>query len=156
MIGAVALAGLITAGLLVGAPANRTRQAPQLPHAVLHAPAVTLAMLRGHPAIVVFWASWCDPCHTEAPAIEQFARSSAGSGRIVGVAEGDNSTAARKFISHYGWMFPVLSDPDGTTATHFGVLGLPATILLDGHGDIVKALLGPQTVRSLDAAMAAA
>lgn len=117
---------------------------------------MTLATLRGHPAMIVFWASWCGPCHAEAPAIERFARSAAARGRIVGIDDGDNTTDARKFIAHYGWTFPVLSDPHGTTAGQFGVLGLPTTIVLDDQGRIVKALLGPQTVHSFDAGIATA
>jgi cytochrome c biogenesis protein CcmG/thiol:disulfide interchange protein DsbE len=153
---AVAVAALITVGLLANGGATRRRPAPALPRAVLHGPAVTLAALRGHPALIVFWASWCGPCHAEAPAIERFARSAAGRGRIVGIADGDDTTDAHKFITHYGWTFPVLSDPHGTTAGRFGLLGLPTTIVLDGQGQIVRALLGPQTAHDLDAAIATA
>jgi thiol-disulfide isomerase/thioredoxin len=155
-IGLVALAGALTAGLLIAAPAHPSRPAPALPRAVLHAPAVTLATLRGHAAMIVFWASWCGPCHTEAPAIERFALSPAGAGHVVALSESGNLTNARKFIAQYHWTFPVLNDPAGVTSGQFGVLGLPTTVVLNGKGQIVRALLGAQTVHSLAAAIAAA
>ena len=152
----VVVAGLLAVGLLTHSKGTQRLAAPPLPSEVLNGPAVTLASLHGHPTMIVFWASWCDPCNAEAPAIERFARSAAGRGRIVGIADSDNAADARRFIAHYGWTFPVLSDPHGTTATRFGLLGLPTTIVLDGQGRIVRALLGPQTPHSLDAAIAKA
>jgi thiol-disulfide isomerase/thioredoxin len=147
------VAGLLAIALLTQGKGTQTRAAPPLPSAILNGPGVTLASLHGHPTMVVFWASWCGPCNAEAPAIERFARSATGRGRIIGIADSDNAADARKFIAHYGWTFPVLSDPHGTTATQFGLLGLPTTIVLDGQGKIVRVLLGPQTPHSLDAAI---
>ncbi len=147
------VAVLAAIALLTHGKGAQTRAAPPLPSAVLKGPAVTLASLHGHPTMVVFWASWCGPCNAEAPAIERFARSATGRGRIIGIADSDNAADARKFIAHYRWTFPVLSDPHGTTATQFGLLGLPTTIVLDGQGKIVRVLLGPQTPHSLDLAI---
>ena len=67
---------------------------------------MTLAELRGHPAAVVFWASWCTDCHVEASAVERFARSAAGRGRVVGV-DYDDGGDWRAFLRTHGWRFPV-------------------------------------------------
>ena len=50
---------------------------------------MTLADLRGHPFAVAFWASWCPGCHTEAPALERFATSPSGRGKVVAIDYSD-------------------------------------------------------------------
>jgi cytochrome c biogenesis protein CcmG/thiol:disulfide interchange protein DsbE len=117
---------------------------------------VTLATLRGEPAIVDFWASWCGPCRREAPTLERFARSATGHGRLVGVDYSDSLSGARSFISRYGWTFPNLRDPDGAAGLRFGLAGLPMAFVLDRHGRIVAALRGPLDAGLLARAIAAA
>ncbi len=130
------------------------RPAPALPTTTLAGAAVTLADLRGRPAFVVFWASWCGPCATEAPAIERFARSLHGRARLVGVDWNDPSTSdARAFVRRYGWSFPTLLDGDGLVGDRYGLRGLPTTYVLDGSGTIAATLTGEQTEQSLQSAL---
>jgi thiol-disulfide isomerase/thioredoxin len=151
----IALLLALTAYGLAARAGNR--RAPPLPAAALSGRAVTLAELRGHPEVLAFWASWCRPCHTEAPALERFARSAAGRGRILAIDHLDPLTAnARAFIASYHWSFPVLSDPDGRTGDAYGVSSLPTTVILNARGEIVARASGPQTVASLTRALRAA
>lgn len=156
--GAIILGGLAAAAALVvfeiasAGPEPGPRPSPPLPTTVLRGPPQTLATLRGRPALVNFWASWCEPCKQEAPELERFARSSAGSARLVGVDYTDEEDGARAFLRHYGWTFPVLSDPNGTAGARFGFTGLPTTVVLDARGRIVETLRGPQGVADLRAA----
>jgi|SRR4051794_26865139 len=137
------------------APDRNGRPAPALPSAVLVAPAVTLASLHGHPVLVNFWASWCDPCRKEAPELSRFSHG-AGAGRLVGVDWNDSKDGARRFIARYGWRFPNLRDGDGTVGNDFGLSGLPTTFVLDRRGRVIQALRGPQTVATLTRALRAA
>ncbi len=124
---------------------NVGKPAPPLPSAVLQPPEVSLAMLRGKPALVNFWASWCDPCRQEAPELERLDRSLHGKARLVGIDYTDQEGSARAFIQKYGWTFPVLSDPDGIYGARYKFRGLPTTIVLDSEGRIAQTLYGPQT-----------
>ena len=115
-----------------------------------------LAGAAGHPALVVFWASWCGPCETEAPALERFSRSPSGHGRMVGVDWSDALAGARSFIRRYGWTFPNLRDAEGTVGNQYRLTSLPTTFVLDGGGRIHAVLHGPQSERTLQSALAAA
>jgi cytochrome c biogenesis protein CcmG, thiol:disulfide interchange protein DsbE len=132
------------------------KPAPPLPSAILQPPRATLASLRGKPALINFWASWCEPCRKEAPELERLHRSLHGSASMVGVDYTDRADAARSFIRRYGWSFPILSDPDGIFGARYGFSGLPTTVVLDPQGRIVETLRGPQTAVSLRRALASA
>jgi cytochrome c biogenesis protein CcmG, thiol:disulfide interchange protein DsbE len=158
LVAAVAIALLAVFGL-AGEHSNG-RPAPALPHERLIGPPTTLASLisadGGRPALVVFWASWCGPCAREAPALERFSQSPQGRGRIVGVNWSDALSGARSFIRKYGWTFPNLRDAEGTVGNAYRMPGLPTTFVIDGHGRIQGELHGPQSERSLEAALRAA
>jgi cytochrome c biogenesis protein CcmG, thiol:disulfide interchange protein DsbE len=127
--------------------------APPLPNAVLQAPKVTLADLRGGPALINFWASWCDPCREEAAQLERLDGSLPREAHLVGVDYTDQEGPARAFIKAYGWTFPVLSDPDGIFGARYPFTGLPSTVAIDAKGRIVQILRGPQTVGDLRRAL---
>jgi thiol-disulfide isomerase/thioredoxin len=158
-----AICGAALAALAVFGPAaNRSspagRAAPALPRELLAGPPVTIAGLRaaagGHPALVVFWASWCEPCRSEAPAVERLARSVAGRGRVVGVDWSDADQSAHSFIRKYGWSFSNLRDSGGEAGLAYGLRNLPTTFVVGAGGRIKKTLLGPQTEQSLGRALA--
>jgi cytochrome c biogenesis protein CcmG/thiol:disulfide interchange protein DsbE len=173
-VGLLAVAVLLVVGLS-GRGATASRPAPALPPGALVGRPVTLAGLLGAPqqagaataggtgaaaprgsrgAIVRFWASWCTPCQREAPAVERFAQSAAGRGRIVGVDYGESETAGpRAFLRRYGWTFPNLSDPNAHAGEAYGLVGLPSTFVIDARGRIRAALRGPQTAQSLTHAL---
>jgi thiol-disulfide isomerase/thioredoxin len=156
---AAALAVAAVLGLASNGSPAIGRQAPQLPRERLVGPPTTLGGLLagsgGRPVVVVFWASWCDPCATEAAAIEHFSRSALGHGRIVGVNWSDAIGGARAFIKVHRWTFPDVRDSEGLVGNSYRLTGLPTTFVLDSHGRIRSALRGPQTEQTLHAALAA-
>jgi len=124
------------------------RAAPALPTSVLHPPSITVAQLRGRPALVNFWASWCGPCRNEAPELARLSQQLGGRAHLVGVDWSDNAADARAFISRYRWTFPVLRDSNGEIGNRYGISGLPTTFVLNSAGQITATLRGPQNVRS--------
>jgi thiol-disulfide isomerase/thioredoxin len=154
---AVALAVLLIFGLASNHAASVGRAASALPREHLAGPPLTLAgLLRaaaGRPTLVVFWASWCDPCAREAAALERFSRSGPGRGRMVGVDWSDGLAGARSFIRRYSWTFTNLRDSEGTVGNDYHLIGLPTTFVLDGRGRIRTVLRGPQDEGSLERAL---
>ncbi|MBI5611502.1 MAG: protein disulfide oxidoreductase [Gammaproteobacteria bacterium] len=107
--------------------------APALAGVLLDGGAYTLAPAAGQPVLVHFWATWCPICRAEQSSIETLARDYP----IVTVAmqSGDDAEVAR-YLRAESLSFPVLNDPDGAIATHWGVRGVPASFVVDGAGQI--------------------
>jgi cytochrome c biogenesis protein CcmG/thiol:disulfide interchange protein DsbE len=150
------VAGIVGAELLSGSGGGATRAAPALPRQTLVPPTVTVADLRGKPAAINFWASWCDPCRKEAPGIAALASSLRSRARLVGVDWSDSASGARDFIRRYRWRFSNLRDPNGTAGDAYGIRGLPTTFILNARGRIVQTLRGPQTAADIRRALQAA
>ena len=106
-----------------------------------------LADLRGRPAVVAVWGSWCAPCHAEAPALAKAARELEGTAGFVGIDVRDASPAqARSFVDRYDLSYPSFYSPDGRALLSFaGTLGansVPATVVLDADGRVAASVLG--------------
>lgn len=149
-----AAAGLVIAELATSGSDQSRRAAPALPSQVLNGPKVDLASLRGKPALVNFWASWCTPCKEEAPALDRLSQEVRGRARVVGVDFNDPTANADAFIHDHGLSYPILRDGSGSAADAYGVTGLPTTFVLDPDGNIVRTLRGPQTVVTFRSALA--
>jgi thiol-disulfide isomerase/thioredoxin len=144
-----ALAAVLAVGLSSSHSPAVGRQAPALPRERLAGPPVAT----GRSALVVFWASWCEPCAREAPAVERFSLTPGARGRVIGVDWSDTLSGARAFIRRYAWTFPNLRDADGTVGNGFRLPGLPTSFVLDASGHIRAELRGPQDERSLSRAL---
>ena len=155
LIGGLIVLELATSG---GDHGSDGKAAPELPTSVLVEPAVTLDSLSGKPAVVNFWASWCDPCREEAAHLQHYSERNADRAPVVGVNWTDGLKGAKDFIREYGWTFSNLRDAEGEVGNEWfqasgSVTGLPVTYVLDGEGRISSVLRGPQTEKSLDEAV---
>jgi cytochrome c biogenesis protein CcmG/thiol:disulfide interchange protein DsbE len=152
---ACVIGGVVVAEVLTAGGGTASRPAPELPREVLNGPRTDLASLRGKPAFVNFWASWCEPCKEEAPVLKRFDEEFGDRATLVGVDWGDAAGSARDFIARSGWAYPILRDPSQKVGTAYGLSGLPTTFVLNADGDIVQTLQGPQTAAKLRQALAA-
>jgi thiol-disulfide isomerase/thioredoxin len=149
----IAVGAVVAAEIATSGSGANARPAPQLPRQVLSGSAVTLASLRGKPALINFWASWCGPCKQEGPELRRFASSLHGRANLVGIDWNDGAGNARSFVAQQHWSYAVLRDADGTVGNAFGLTGLPTTFVLNSKGEIVATLRGPQTKASLQRAL---
>ncbi|WP_300516864.1 TlpA disulfide reductase family protein [Aliiroseovarius sp.] len=104
-----------------------------------------LAEYRGQVVVVNFWATWCAPCRKEMPALDALQRELGGEDfQVVTIATGRNKLPAiRAFFDEAGVSaLPILLDPRQKLARDMGVLGLPATVLLNREGEEVARMVG--------------
>ena len=105
----------------------------------------TLAEYQGQVVVVNFWATWCAPCRKEMPGLDALQQELGGEDfQVVTIATGRNKLPAiRKFFADAGvTALPILLDPRQALARDMGVLGLPATVVLNRDGDEVARMVG--------------
>lgn len=117
--------------------------APALAGDDLDGEPAALADLRGDVVVVNFWATWCDPCRDEQPALERVRRAYQGQGvEFLGVDERDDLAAARAWIEEFDVTYPSIQDPSGSWADDFELFGYPDTFVIDASGMIRWAVYG--------------
>ena len=98
--------------------------------------------LEGKATVLCFWASWCEPCIKELPALERLhSILSSRGGRVIGIGIDDSRKNLAKIIAKEGVTFPVLLDESGLAKQRYQVKGVPETFLLNSRNRIV-ALVG--------------
>ncbi len=117
-----------------------------------------LADYRGKVVVVNFWASWCDPCRTEAPVLNAAQRELAtkGDGTVLGVTYHDAADASLDQARRNRFTFPSVRDPDDKLFDGYGNTGIPETMVLDARGRVVDLRRGQVDRAFLDAAIAKA
>jgi cytochrome c biogenesis protein CcmG/thiol:disulfide interchange protein DsbE len=152
-IAVAAVIGLLGFGLLskgdakiaVGDPAP-DRELPLLDGSGL----LSIADHRGRWVLVNLWASWCDPCRTEAPELEEFWRRRRGQGvTVLGINVQDSSGDARRFVREYGLTFPQVRSVGDERSEAFGSIGVPENFLVDPRGRLAMIFRGPLDERLL-------
>jgi cytochrome c biogenesis protein CcmG, thiol:disulfide interchange protein DsbE len=131
---------------LIGQPAPQTSMPPVagLDRDGKPVPGIDPASFKGAVTLVNVWASWCVPCHDEAPLLMQLAQDSRL--RIIGINYKDEPENARRFLGRHGDPFAAAgADPNGRAAIEWGVYGVPETFLVGRDGRIAYKLVGPIT-----------
>jgi len=93
-----------------------------------------LSSLRGRIVVLHFFATWCEPCRDELPALSRLAeRGRSQKISIVAISVAEVPDRVRRFIAkeQLALNFPILLDQDRATTKRWGVQILPSTIVLD-------------------------
>jgi len=94
---------------------------------------VALESARGHVVLVHFFATWCDTCREELPALNRLAARASGRVCVLAIAVADADQSVRRFIENTPVDFPILLDRDRTVAKSWKVAALPTTFVLDAN-----------------------
>jgi cytochrome c biogenesis protein CcmG, thiol:disulfide interchange protein DsbE len=107
-------------------------------------PGLDPAVFKGKVSVVNVWASWCIPCHDEAPLLTELGKDTRL--QVVGINYKDAPDNARRFLGRYGNPFSIVGvDGNGRAAIEWGVYGVPETFIVGRQGTIVYKMIGPVT-----------
>jgi len=105
-------------------------------------PGINPEAFSGAVTVVNVWASWCVPCHDEAPLLMRLAEDRRI--RVIGINYKDQPDNARRFIGRYGNPFAAVGiDANGRASIDWGVYGVPETFVVGRDGRIAYKLIGP-------------
>ena len=141
---------------LIGRPAPQTALPPLagLVDNGAQVPGLDPVVFKGKISVVNVWASWCVPCHDEAPLLTELARDKRL--QIVGINYKDAPDNARRFLGRYGNPFGIVGvDGNGRASIEWGVYGVPETFIVGRQGTIVYKLVGPVTPANFDTVLKA-
>ena len=96
--------------------------------------------IKGRPALINVWATWCTSCREE----HQLLAKLADQGVVIyGVNYKDDRTAAQRWLRAASNPYQLnLEDTAGTLGLELGVYGAPETFLIDAHGIIREKYVG--------------
>jgi peroxiredoxin len=123
---------------LVDDPSAAPRIGSPAPDFEWNAPDGTTTKLsdqRGRIVVITFWATWCQPCRQEMPAMQRVARS--GDATFLAVDLLEDGAKVRSFMDSLALdrLAPLL-DTDGVVTRRYSVLELPQTFFIDKQGVI--------------------
>ena len=94
--------------------------------------------------VVNFFASWCEPCKRETPALNEYATNTAADDvEIVGINIDDSVKNRDAFLDTYDVQYPVYELTDEAEMTEeFKISLMPTTFFVDSNGEVVRAYIG--------------
>ena len=113
--------------------------------------------LAGVPVLVNVWASWCEPCRTELPVLQEYAKQP-GAVRVLGVQVQSPAKDGLDLLAKLGVHLPSVYDGNGQTGPVRTALKvpprLPASYLVTATGE-VRFIANPPTFVNTDQVRAA-
>jgi cytochrome c biogenesis protein CcmG/thiol:disulfide interchange protein DsbE len=152
--GALVLTVLVWGFLKSGRSSVRVgAQAPDYVLSLMDGGQISLRDLRGQVVVLNFWASWCSPCRSEAPVLQQVWKTYEDEVAFVGIAYNDVPQRAQAFVERSGVTFPNGLDIKGEIARTYGLTAVPETFVIDGEGVVqahhIGAIVEPEALVSM-------
>ncbi|EXJ16994.1 protein disulfide oxidoreductase [Imhoffiella purpurea] len=114
-------------------------EAPELAGLELDGSRFDLRDLRGEPVLVHFWGTWCPVCRAMDGAIDSVAKDH----RVISVAlQSGGWMEVQQYMRKAEIAFPTITDPEGDIGARWGVVGVPASFIVDADGRIADATVG--------------
>lgn len=140
------LAGLVLNALwnISGPKAAVGRPAPNFSLAAVDREQISLEDFAGQVVMLNFWATWCEPCQNEMPAMQRVYERYRDEGfAILAINYLEKEGEVKRFLESVGVTFPVAYDITAGVHDMYLVRGWPTSVFIDRDG-IVRAHIGQE------------
>ncbi len=98
----------------------------------------------GQVTLVNIWATWCEPCKEEIPALQELYERMGPRGLRIAAVSIDQAgpEVVREFMAGFGVTFDVLHDPVGAIQQTYRTTGVPESFLVARDGRIMRIVYG--------------
>jgi len=146
----ITLVSVLTSGLVMAGCSPSSAQgvevgnlAPDFQLQSLDGQTVSLGNLQGKPVLINFWATWCPPCRSEMPYIQEVYEEWVNRGLVVlALNIGESSSKVEEFMQNHNLSFIVLLDTKQDIAQRYNITGIPTTFFIDKDGIIQDKIIG--------------
>jgi cytochrome c biogenesis protein CcmG/thiol:disulfide interchange protein DsbE len=135
------VAGYLTAGIMPLAHADLEvgKPAPALEAKTIDGKNFSLADVKGQVVLVNFWASWCEPCRKEMPAMETYYLKHKDEGlRILAISMDDPEDDAKVYQIMKNFTYPAAFQRDADYSGYRRIWRMPMTFIIDRQGILRK------------------
>ncbi len=111
---------------------------------------ITNMDIKGEPAVINFFSSWCAPCRMEHPLLLSLSQKGYP---IYGILWKDKTENITELLQEEGNPYSKIAiDSSGSTAIAFGINGVPESFVINREGIIVHRHIGPLSKHDIDKA----
>jgi len=89
------------------------------------------------PVLVAFWATWCEACKEELPALNEIAKQHSEKLEVVSINVQEEAEHVKAFLLLNPLNYPVILDESGELSDLFEVTAIPSVVLLAKGGEIL-------------------
>ena len=101
--------------------------------------------------VVNFFASWCGPCRSETPLLDEYNKNLDDDVALVGVNISDNEKGRNKFLDEFNVDYPIyLFEDEEKALERYKLMMIPTTFFIDQEGNIVRVYVGELSNKTLD------
>jgi cytochrome c biogenesis protein CcmG/thiol:disulfide interchange protein DsbE len=100
---------------------------------------ITARDFGGKLLLLNFWATWCPPCISEVPALNQLQRTLGPDGVVIlGISEDEDAKAYQNFLARFHVDYLTARQPGKDIRLKYGTIQIPETYLIDRNGKVVE------------------
>ncbi len=148
LLGKMTILMILMAGMLVVGP-SPLQAATKVPDFSLSAisgknKVIDIREYRGKVVLVVFWATWCQPCMQEVPSLISLQKEFGAQGfSVIGLSlDEGGSSAVTRVVEKQGINYPVAIASSKVSRDFGGIVGIPTAFMVDRTGNVVKRYSG--------------